>query len=164
MKDIDGEHLPSELWHGSVDGDTPDRLLSAAEVGGWWRIIDPALFERLNEDDLDSDETVELDHECRTAYGNIAYQALKGSNDPHHRQIASEYGLERLGEAVSILFVSGSRSYVESTYGPAVEIDIETDGLLLAVYDENALKADSWMLVFEAGIQFPLKVQPAPAF
>lgn len=160
MQAVDGENLPSELWHGSPNGEVPDVLLPAAEGGNWWRVIDPSLFDRLDDEDLDADERHELDHECRTAYGNIAYEALKSSSDPRHQQIASEYGLERLGEVVSILFVSVDRQYVENTYGPAVEIDGEADGLLMAIYDENALKADSWMLVFEAGVAFPL--QPTP--
>lgn len=162
MQDVDGEHLPSELWHGSPNGEVPDILLPAAEGGKWWRVIDPSMFDRLDDEDLDADERHELDHECRTAYGNVAYEALRTSSDPRHQQIALDYGLERLGEAVSILFVSADRHYVESTYGPAVEIDSEADGLLMAIYDENALKADSWMLVFEAGAEFPLKERPTP--
>jgi len=159
MIDDDGDWLPSELWHGSESGLYPVVLRPAAEVGGWWRVIDPATFQLLEDEDLDPDEYCELDHECRTAYGNIAFDALKRSGDPRHQQIVSEYGLERLGEAVSILFVSADREYVEKTYGPAIEIDSEADGFLIAVCDQNALKADSWMLVFETGAKFPVKIR-----
>lgn len=161
MLDIDGEWLPSELWHGSPNGAHPEFLKPAVEVGGWWRIIDPVTFQLLEDEDLDADEYCELDHECRTAYGNIAFDALRLSADPRHQKIVSEYGLERLGEAVSILFVSADREYVEKTYGPAIEIDTEADGLLLAIHDENALKAESWMLVFETGAKFPFKAAPS---
>jgi hypothetical protein len=161
MIDDNGDWLPTELWHGSESGVYPQVLRPAAEVGGWWRIIDPAKFQLLEDENLDADEHCELDHECRTACGNIAFDALKLSDDPRHQKIASEYGLERLGDAVSILFVSTDRQYVENTYGPAIEIDAEADGLLMAIYDQNALKADSWMLVFESGAKFPVKNGPA---
>ena len=76
----------------------------------------------------DPDEHDELRHQLRKSYANIVYDAFSNSDDASLCALAKEFGLQKLGDAVSIIFVTENESYAAS-YGPAVEINLEAEGI-----------------------------------
>jgi hypothetical protein len=161
MLDINGSHLPENLWHGSTNDELPETLLSATQNQRWWNVIDHDVYLDPPFDDTDEDQRAELLFEVRTAYGNAVFEAFRTSDDPVLKGIADQFGLEGLGEAVSIIFVTGISSYSER-YGTAIEIDLQAEGLLAAIPDDNlAEEKQSWLLVLKAGSPFPRLASPA---
>lgn len=162
MIDIYGNHLPEAVWHGCSSPDLPDTIAPASSVGEWWNVIDHDLYLDPIEAE-DEDHRAEIDAEVRTAYGNAVYEALISSDDLETRLLAENVGLHGLGEQIGVLFVSGDQSYVER-YGPVVEIDLQSEGLLAALPDDNLVEDRlSWLLVFRAGSPFPVTKSPKPA-
>jgi hypothetical protein len=147
------------FYHGSNDP-LPDTLL-AGDQTRWWNPIDHAEFVDPPWNHEDGADNGELAAELRTAYANIVYEAFLSSENPELRTMAENFGLSGLGSQVCILFVTDDLRYVER-YGKAHEIDINADGILDILFDENASRP-SWMIVMRAGMPFPLKnVQPSP--
>jgi hypothetical protein len=153
MRDIDGNLLPDELYHGTTCSELPEQLLAANKVKGWWNLMEHQEFLAVVDDD-DPDFIMESDHEKRTSYANIVYEAMRTSNNETLRMTATRAGLERLGDDIAILFVTVSKSYAEQ-FGRVIEIDRNAEGLMLAIPDDNSISSQSWILVFEAGSIFP---------
>lgn len=154
MRDIDGNSLPPELWHGTEASVLPERLSSAKEFQGWWKTMDHDAYLAANDDEDDPDFIMELDHEKRTSYGNIVFEALLSSEDQNVRSLAQNAGLEKLGEEVAILFATTSKDYA-GRFGSVVSIDLDAPGILAAIPDDNALVGQSWILVLKADSPFP---------
>jgi hypothetical protein len=160
LVDICGELAPETLWHGSTTEVLPETLLSAADNQRWWNVIDHETFLDPQMEENDEDQRAELLSEVRTAYGNAVYEAFRTSSDQTLKAMAEEFGLDGLGNAVSIIFVTGISSYAER-YGAAIEIDLEAEGLLAAIPDDNlAAEKQSWLLVLKAGSPFPRLSSP----
>jgi hypothetical protein len=165
MQDIYGTPLPEAMWHGSTSDVFPDVVAPAADVRGWWNVMDHG--EYLDPPFLgdDADQRAELDAEVRTAYGNAVYEAFRTSDNPELRRMAKEVGLEGLGREVGILFATGDQSYA-GQYGSVVEVDLESEGILAVIPDENIIEErQSWLLVLRAGAPFPFGPKgedPAP--
>ncbi len=104
-----------------------------------------------------------MQSELRMAYGNTVFEAFKNSNDPELRAIAQQFGLDALGNEVSILFVTDNPAYAER-YGAVVEVDLDADGVLAVIPDDNIVEErGAWMLVLRAGSPFPLVPSPKAA-
>lgn len=162
LSDIYGDYLPANLWHGSTTSELPETLRPAADNKQWWNVIDHETFLDPHLHEGDEDQGKELLIEIRTAYGNAVYEAFRNSDDQTLKGMAENLGLDGLGKAVSIVFVTGIASYAER-YGAVVEIDHEAEGILAAIPDENLVpERESWLLVLKAGSRFP-KVS-APSF
>lgn len=149
------------LYHGSADP-LPETVRCGDETR-WWSPMDHDTFLNPPWDEEIGADNGELASELRTAYANIVYEAFLSSEDVCLRAMAEEYGLSGLGSKVGILFVTPDRDYVER-YGEAYEIDLDADGVLDVLADENASRT-SYFLVLKAGIPFPLKAsyQTSPA-
>jgi hypothetical protein len=155
VKDVDGEMVSNQVWHGSQSAEQATTLLPACEMGGWWQRIDHESFLDPVFTGDDPDEQLEIEHQLRTAYANIVYNAFLHSEDRNLSGLAKSSGLENLGREVSIIFVTENEDYA-SSYGPAIEIDLEAEGLLAAIPDENINRGfGNWLLVFRAGSPFP---------
>lgn len=141
------------FYHGSHDP-LPEILLSGDQTR-WWNPMDHAEFLDPPWNDEDGADNGELAAELRTPYANIVYEAFLSSENPELRMMAESFGLSGLGSQVGILFVTDDRRYVER-YGDAHKIDMEADGILDVLFDENASRP-SWMIVMRAGVPFPLK-------
>lgn len=152
-------YIGSTFYHGSNEP-LPDVLL-AGDQTRWWNPMDHPEFLDPPWDAEDGADNGELAAELRTAYANIVYEAFLSSENPELRMMAESYGLSGLGEHVGILFVTDDRQYVER-YGEVHEIDMEAEGILEILFDENASRA-SWMIVFRAGVPFPLKSASPPS-
>lgn len=146
-------YMGSTFYHGS--NEPLSGTLLAGDQTRWWKTMDHAEFLDPPWDEQDGADNGELAAELRTAYANIVYEAFLTSEDPELRAMAESHGLSGLGTQVGILFVTDDRRYVER-YGEAHEIDMESEGVLDIIFDENASRA-SWMMVMRAGVPFPLK-------
>jgi hypothetical protein len=157
LKDVDGEFVATQVWHGSQSIEQGATLLPASEIGGWWQFIEHDTFLNPVFNDGEPDERLELQHQLRTSYANIVYDAFLHSKDEGLCRLAEEFGLQKLGNAVSIIFVTENEAYAR-TYGPAIEIDLEAEGILAVIPDENINRGfGNWLLVFKAGSPFPIK-------
>lgn len=166
IKDINGEIVAERVWHGSRSATQEAILVPASEKGGWWQFIDHETFLNPIFSDDHPDERYELHHQLRTSYVNIVYDAFLNSDDQGLCTLAKELGLQKLGDALSIIFVTENETYA-SGYGPPIEIDLEAEGLLSAIPDENIDRGfGNWVLVLKAGSPFPVKLDwnYAPGF
>lgn len=158
IKDVDGEAVAIQVWHGTQNSDQATPLLPACENGGWWQFIDHDIFLNPVFNEGDPDERLEMEHQLRTAYANIVYDAFLHSEDRNLSDLAKHSGLQSLGREVSILFVTENEDYA-SSYGPTIEINLAAEGLLAAIPDENIDRGfGNWLLVFRAGSPFPIKL------
>ena len=158
LRDINGEFIAEQVWHGGQDIEPGAKLLPASDKGGWWQLIDHETFLNPPLNEQDPNERLELDHQLRTAYANIVYEAFVGSGNNTLCKLATKHGLQNLGNEVSIIFVSENRDYAES-YGIVLEIDLDADGLLAAISDQNINRGfGNWLLVLNAGSSFPIRL------
>jgi hypothetical protein len=141
------------FYHGSSEP------LSSTVLSGnqtrWWSPIDHAEFLNPPWDEEDGADNGELAAELRTAYANIVYDSFLSSENAELRAMAENFGLSGLGSQVGILFVTDDLRYVER-YGAPHQIDMEADGILDILFDENSSRP-SWMIVMRAGVPFPVK-------
>lgn len=159
-QDCQGTHMHTldstqdcTFYHGSADP-LPDTVLAGDETR-WWNAMDHSQFLDPPWNAEDGADNGELAAELRTVYANIVYEAFRSAENPDLHMMAENFGLSGLGSQVGIIFIADDLKYVER-YGQAHEIDMEADGILDILFDENASRP-SWLVVMRAGVPFPLK-------
>lgn len=152
-----------DVYHGSASEIAGNVVKAGREGTHWWRVIDHDVFLDPPYDEGDPDHNMEMDHDVRTAYGNTVYEVFASSQNPDLKDMAHKYGLHGLGEEVGILFVGMDRNYVESRYGPSVQIDLEAEGVLAIIPDDNVPSGGCWMVVMRAGSPMPISNVSTPA-